>query len=603
MVSLHFQFYPLMKWSQLTSFSLILFVAAFHLQSSIYDLRKPPAFGSYPQINCLERARERLFEPTLEELGEQLDELAEEIAEQDMTRSQPTSLIAQKTAEISKMILQKNHRRTKSGQLPMTHELPTNAKDIPRPHLGNRTKSVQLPRGFDKPAMINGIPRPSLVTKSKTVYVPSTYDPFQNLGFPKPEPMQFNTAFMQEEDVVLEPTPFIQAEQIPPPPPPPPPPQQPPQQPPSPKNSQVETPPSPIAQLERQGFFKRTTSLTQLFKSRSGTNLAKNPSGASTTDSLPSSSIAASVKGPKLGEMQAATGNHIPAWDHDSPPLFLQEVAHLLSLLSAVAFSTLRNDLEQADSPLITFIPNAPWPHVDPDAYTADVRKDWDTTEHRSITVIRYITGWSRTKKTRTLYNAARPFRVIGGVSDAEIELLQAARGPLAKVALVSMWLQEFVLRESLAGSTGNVAPPILSRLYQFVSDGMLGYHQAHKVAYIPFPFPHAQITSLFVLIVVALMPVLMLSYVTNAPFGFLLNLFTVMSFVGLHEVAREMENPFQNVPNDIPLNNFQAQYNEALMTMFTGYHPDAFWEVVHKKESKPIHQNGVDNRGAKLSQ
>ena len=30
----------------------------------------------------------------------------------------------------------------------------------------------------------------------------------------------------------------------------------------------------------------------------------------------------------------------------------------------------------------------------------------------------------------------------------------------------------------------------------------------------------------------------------------------------------------------DIPLNNFQAQYNESLLTMYFGYHPDAFWEV-----------------------
>jgi hypothetical protein len=34
-----------------------------------------------------------------------------------------------------------------------------------------------------------------------------------------------------------------------------------------------------------------------------------------------------------------------------------------------------------------------------------------------------------------------------------------------------------------------------------------------------------------------------------------------------------------QNVPNDVPLNNFQAQFNEGLMVMFYGYHPDAFWK------------------------
>ena len=88
-------------------------------------------------------------------------------------------------------------------------------------------------------------------------------------------------------------------------------------------------------------------------------------------------------------------------------------------------------------------------------------------------------------------------------------------------------------------------------------------------------------------LIVVGLMPVLMLAYVTNEPFGCFLNLVCVMSFTGLHEVARELESPFQNVPNDVPLNNFQAQYNESLLQMFTGYHPDAHWEVVEKKEEQ----------------
>jgi Bestrophin, RFP-TM, chloride channel len=82
------------------------------------------------------------------------------------------------------------------------------------------------------------------------------------------------------------------------------------------------------------------------------------------------------------------------------------------------------------------------------------------------------------------------------------------------------------------------------------------------------------------VLVIVAFVPVLMLTFVTSQLLGFLLNLVTVMCFAGLHEVARELENPFQNAPNDLPANNLHGQYNEALMSMFTGYHPDAYWEV-----------------------
>jgi hypothetical protein len=76
------------------------------------------------------------------------------------------------------------------------------------------------------------------------------------------------------------------------------------------------------------------------------------------------------------------------------------------------------------------------------------------------------------------------------------------------KVALCTMWLQEFCCREHLHGGMVDLGPPIVAGLFQSVSDGMMGYNQARKVAYVPFPFPHAQITSLFVLVVVGLMPV-----------------------------------------------------------------------------------------------
>lgn len=247
---------------------------------------------------------------------------------------------------------------------------------------------------------------------------------------------------------------------------------------------------------------------------------------------------------------QRVTSKKVVNDESQQASLFLQETAHLLSLLSAVAMSTLRNDLEGAESPLSTFVPGDPWPCEDPDAYNADVRKGWTRSNNRLWTVLQYLFGRSRTGASRTLYNAARPFRVIGGVSDSEIHMLQAARGPMAKVALCSMWLQEFISREYMAGSTGGVAPPIISRLYQYVSDGNLGYAQARKIAYIPFPFPHAQITSLFILVVVALIPILMLTFVANEYLGIALNIVTVMCFTGLHEVSRELENPFQNVPN-----------------------------------------------------
>ena len=90
--------------------------------------------------------------------------------------------------------------------------------------------------------------------------------------------------------------------------------------------------------------------------------------------------------------------------------------------------------------------------------------------------------------------------------------------------------------------------------------------------------------------------PVLMLSFVNDVWLGFVLNISTVLCFTGLHEVAREIESPYQNVPNDVPLNNFQAQFNEGLMVMFYGFHPDAYWDVEETLEEIRNLQDGDKN-------
>mmetsp|Transcript_1643 Transcript_1643/g.2105 ORF Transcript_1643/g.2105 Transcript_1643/m.2105 type:complete len:343 (-) Transcript_1643:81-1109(-) len=276
-----------------------------------------------------------------------------------------------------------------------------------------------------------------------------------------------------------------------------------------------------------------------------------------------------------------------PPRHEESPSPFVQELVHLFSLMSAVSFATLRNDVEGIEIPLEKFMPSAPWPPVDPDVNSPEIRKSYHQGS-RFVTGLKYLFGMTRTSKQRTLYNAARPFRVIGGVSDREMKALRAARGMVAKVTIVKLWVEAFISREYMAGATGKVAPPILSRLYQYISDGMIGYHQARKISFVPFPFPHAQLTALFNLVMLVFMPIMMISFTDRVYVAAVINFFCVSCFVGLHEVALELENPFQNPPNDIPLNRFHAMYNEALMVLFSGNHPDAWWQepAQNKKDS-----------------
>ena len=255
------------------------------------------------------------------------------------------------------------------------------------------------------------------------------------------------------------------------------------------------------------------------------------------------------------------------------PPLFLQEMAHLCSLLNGVALATLRNDIEGAQSPLDVYNPGAPWPVVDPTK-----AEDLAFSRGTAMQTILDFIGVSRSPIERTRYNASRPLPVIGGVSDAEIKFLQMARGPYAKTQLCWFWLSEFITREHIAGSTGAVGDPIMSRVMQFLGDGMLYYNHARKVMSIPFPFPHGQLSALYVFVMIPAIALLMDQWTNSLWVGCVL-CFLVASFLsGILEVSRELENPFRNVPNELPLVTMQAQFNETLLVMYAGYHPDLFW-------------------------
>jgi hypothetical protein len=270
--------------------------------------------------------------------------------------------------------------------------------------------------------------------------------------------------------------------------------------------------------------------------------------------------------------------------DGHTPSLFLQELTHLSSLLMAVAMSTLRHDMDNVDPPLGTYIPGMELPVTDSTNLPHSIiRASEGGIVGGIVRSLYYYLAMDATPKSRTRFNSiARPLLVIGGVSYAELIYIRRARGPYAKTQLVYSWLADLILREHLAGNMGNIAPPIITRVIQFLSDGMSAYNHALKITYIPFPFVHAQLSAFFVLMMVIIaIPFLMNQFADEVWLGITLTFLTVTCLAGLHEVARELETPFRSVPNDIPLCTMLAYYNEALITTFAGFHPDAYWRTM----------------------
>ncbi len=117
--------------------------------------------------------------------------------------------------------------------------------------------------------------------------------------------------------------------------------------------------------------------------------------------------------------------------------------------------------------------------------------------------------------------------------------------------------------------------------------------------------------SSFFVNFMWILVPLLMDQYIQTFSLGVVLSFFSVMCLQSIDEVGKELENPFRNIPNELPVVTYQAEYNESLLVINSGFHPDAYWKVprdIRKSSYKratqvpPIDDMSTINEGASSS-
>ena len=110
--------------------------------------------------------------------------------------------------------------------------------------------------------------------------------------------------------------------------------------------------------------------------------------------------------------------------------------------------------------------------------------------------------------------------------------------------------------------------PPVLSRLYQVLSDGHNGFMQAKKVAFTPFPLPYAQLVLLFLFVLMISGPVVIVAYVNSTFLAGCLSFLATTASFALNEVGRELEHPFGHEPNDLPLSELHYDFNVRLVSL-----------------------------------
>lgn len=140
------------------------------------------------------------------------------------------------------------------------------------------------------------------------------------------------------------------------------------------------------------------------------------------------------------------------------------------------------------------------------------------------------------------------------------------------KVLVVSSWICESISRSMLRNRPGapegpvmKIPPPVISRVFQQLSNGMQAFHQALMVVIVPFPFPFAQMLSYLLLGFMIMSPFLVLQLTRSVIFSPILTFIGVFGYFGTDSIAKEIENPLGEDANDLPVLRLHTDYNNRI--------------------------------------
>lgn len=134
------------------------------------------------------------------------------------------------------------------------------------------------------------------------------------------------------------------------------------------------------------------------------------------------------------------------------------------------------------------------------------------------------------------------------------------------RVIMVSEWISEDINTLTTLVIT---PPPIVSRCYQELSNGMLGFNQSLKMADIPFPFPFSQLLEYLLVILTLIIPVYTARFTGGSVTTPVLAFVVTVSFWSLSEISRALENPFADGPNQLPIIDAHERFVELVRSVY----------------------------------
>eukprot|EP00928_Gymnodinium_smaydae_P034240 TRINITY_DN24317_c0_g1_i1.p1 TRINITY_DN24317_c0_g1~~TRINITY_DN24317_c0_g1_i1.p1 ORF type:complete len:536 (-),score=84.12 TRINITY_DN24317_c0_g1_i1:292-1899(-) len=234
----------------------------------------------------------------------------------------------------------------------------------------------------------------------------------------------------------------------------------------------------------------------------------------------------------------------------------------------------LRGEWFNAVSNLIAFCNAAP-----------EKRYEVERFQHQVVRLFSLLYG-SALGQVSTMKDKSFEFIDMDGFDPDHMEYLSHAHD---ECELVVQWLQRLIV-EANTQDLVKIAPPILSRVYNQLGNGIVKLNNARKIKEFPIPFPLAQMITIMLWIHWLTTALVCAMSLSSAWMASVVSFVVIVSFQGINYMSVELENPYGDDENDLPLHSMQRDMNRSLISLLhsKALKPPTFvWEPEEARKMK----------------
>lgn len=152
-------------------------------------------------------------------------------------------------------------------------------------------------------------------------------------------------------------------------------------------------------------------------------------------------------------------------------------------------------------------------------------------------------------------------------VSGIDAEYLEFLDSVHDRCEMLIQWVQRLVV-EAHRKQVLDISPPILSRCFQELSRGIVNLNNVRKIKDIPFPYPYNQLVIWMLLLHWLITPLLAGLFIHSSWWAMIVTFLTQSSLWAVNFIAGQMDQPFGEDANDLPMAEMQRDFNKSLLAL-----------------------------------